>query len=272
MSSSTSTRRRLLVLFGLVAVLALSGCIGQFGTGLSEGELSRNATYEWNTSATAEEWPENVTVQIELNQAGFLGDDTYHGIYTGNRTQLTFSERGFTRPHSVDIRAVRYQYPNGTVVGHEAIDVDQNARRTRVRLPEGPGRFAWIGDRRNKELLLPAIADGNYTVTLPRDHSVGDILLSDVSPRSYSTETVEGHTRLTWTGVDNSDTLLVRFYRDRDFYVFYGLIGLLTVAGAGIFVYYKRQIREIQEWRAAQGLDLDRDDDDDEKRPPPGMG
>ncbi|AGN01848.1 hypothetical protein L593_09515 [Salinarchaeum sp. Harcht-Bsk1] len=271
MSPSTSTRRRLLLLFGLVGLLALSGCIGQFGTGLSEGELSRNATYEWDTSATADEWPDDVTVQIEINQAGFLGDDTYHGIYTGNRTQVTFSERGFTRPHSLDIRAVKYQYPNGTVVGHEAIDVDQNARRTRVRLPEGPGRFAWIGDRRNKELRLPAIADGNYTVTLPRHHSVGDFLLSDVSPRSYNTRTVDGHTQIVWTGVDNSQTLLVRFYRDRDFYLFYGLIGLLTVVGAGIFLHYRREIQEIQEWRAAQGLDLDRDDDDGE-RPPPGMG
>jgi hypothetical protein len=271
MSPSTTTRRVLLAL-GLVGLLALTGCIGQFGTGISEDELSENATYRWDANATIEEWPQDVTVQIQIVQGGILEGDSYRAIYTGNRSQITLSERGFTRPHSLDIRAVRYQYPNGTVVGHEALDVDQNARRTRVRLPEGPGRFAFTGDRRNKEVRFPAIADGNYTVRLPSDHSVGDLLLSDVSPRSYDTSTVDGHTVVRWNGIDKSDSLLVRFYRDRDWYIFYGMIGLLSIAGAGVFLHYRREINEIQRWRAEQGLDLDRDDDDDGDRPPPGMG
>ncbi|WP_460921321.1 DUF5803 family protein [Salinarchaeum chitinilyticum] len=270
--SSNSSTRRVLVLLALLGLIALTGCIGQFGTGISQDELAQNNSYQWNQSATIEEWPTNVTVQVEIKQAGFFATDNYRAIYTGNETQFTLSERGFTRPHAIDIRAVKYQYPNGTIVGPEAVDVDQNARRTRVRLPEGPGRFAFTGDRRNKELHLPAFTGGNYTVTLPKDHSVGDLFLSDVSPRSYSTSTEDGHTVLRWNGVDGDQTVLVRFYRDRDFYIFYGLVGLLSVTGAGVFVYYRRKIREIQQWRAQQGLDLDRDDDDDDSRPPPGMG
>jgi len=266
-----TTRGRVLLALGLLGLLALTGCIGQFGVGLSEDELSKDASYPWDANATIDEWPDDVTVQIRIKQAGFLGDDTYQAIYTGNRTQLTLSERGFTRPHSIDIRAVKYQFPNGTVVGHEAIDVDQNARRTRILLPPGHGRFAFTGDRRNRELRLPGIADGNYTVTLPRHHSVGDLLLSDVSPRSYDTSTVDGRTRIRWEGVDDDQSLLVRFYRDRDRYLFYGMIGLLSIVGAVIYVHYRREIREIQQWRAAQGLDLDTDDGDD-RDPPPGMG
>jgi hypothetical protein len=271
MSPSTTTRRVLLAL-GLVGLLALTGCIGQFGAGLSEDELSANASYHWDTNATVEEWPENVAVELRIVQGGILGDDSYRAIYTGNRSQITLSEQGFTRRHAIDIRAVKYQYANGTVVGHEALDVDQNARRTRVRLPEGQGRFAFTGDRRNKEVRMPAIADGNYTVRLPADHSVGDILLSDVSPRNYDTSTVDSHTIVRWNGIDSSDTILVRFYRDRDWYVFYGMVGLLSIVGVGVYLYYRREIRQIQRWRAEQGLDLDRDDDGDGDRPPPGMG
>lgn len=261
--------RRLAIALALAGLLALSGCIGQFGVGIPEDDLAQNATYDWNRSATIEDWPDDVTVQVEVKQGGLIGGDAYRAIYTGNRTELTFSEEGFTRPHSVDIRAVKYQYPNGTIVGHEQIEVSQNARRTKVILPEGPGRFAFTGDRRNKEVRMPAVADGNYTLTLPRNYRVGDILLSDVSPGGYDTERVDGQMVIRWEDIDASDELLVRFYHDRDWFLFYGLIAVLSVIGLGIYLYYRREIREIQEWRAAQGLDLDADD---EGKRPPGMG
>jgi|GEM_PF-177818 len=267
--------RRVAATLAVVALLLLTGCIGQFGVGISNDELDQNRSYSWEENATIEEWPEHVAVQIEISQSGLLGSilgqEEYHAIYTGNRTQLTLSERGFTRPHAVDIRAVRYQYPNGTIVGPEAIDVSQSARRTRVVLPEGPGRFAFTGDRRNKEVHVPAVADGNYTLTLPANYRVGDLVLSDVSPGGYDTESVDGKQRIRWSGVDDGDELLVRFYHERDWYIFYGMIAVLSLVGVGVFLYYRRQIREIQRWRAAQGLDLDLDDDE-EDRPPPGMG
>ena len=48
------------------------------------------------------------------------------------------------------------------------------------------------------------------------------------------------------------------------------LVGLLGVAVAG-GVYYRREIRKLQEQREEMGLNVDVDQGDDEG-PPPGMG
>lgn len=251
----------MLAVLGLIALLALSGCVGQFGAGISEDELSEDAEYDWDT---------NATVSVTLEEGGILGGASHRTVYAGNETVLRLSTPGLLRPHAVDVRAVQFRYPNGTVVGHEAIGVSQTARQTTIRLPAAEGRFAFTGDRRSQELRIPAFDDGRYVVLLPPGHDVGDILLSDVLPRDYDTRTVGDRTHVVWSDVSGERTVLVRHYSGLAWTIFYALVSVLSVAGLVGYAYFSREIRKIQEWRQAQGLDLDVEDDGD--RPPPGMG
>lgn len=256
------TRRRLAAALAVVGILALSGCIGQFGVGVSEDELAQDAEYDWDT---------NATVTVTLDQGGLLGGSSYRAVYDGEETVLRLSTQGLTRSHSVDVRAVQFRYSNGTVVGHEAIDVSQSARRTVIRLPAEDGQFAFTGDRRSQELELPALDGGRYEVILPAGHQVGDLVLSDVVPRGYETEVVDGRTRVVWSALDADRTLLVRHYSDLGWWLFYGLLAVLSVAGVLVYLYFSREIGKIRAWREAQGFDVDIEDDDRDD-PPPGMG
>jgi uncharacterized protein HemX len=62
----------------------------------------------------------------------------------------------------------------------------------------------------------------------------------------------------------------VRYYLQRDLYLFGGLLALMLVVGAGGAGYYYLQIRETVRRREEVGLDVDVEDDRDD--PPPGMG
>lgn len=242
------------------AVLVLAVSAGCLGASISEEDLAADATYEWETDADAE---------ITLVEGGLLERDEFKAVYRiDNRSQIELYQTGFTRDRPLQIRAVQFRYPNGTVVGHEAIGVETTQQRTIVDLPAEDGQLAFTANRRSQELSIPAYVDGSHRVALPPGHRVGDFLLSDVVPRGPETEVHDDVMYVTWDEV--SSRIVVRYYLDRDQTVFWTFVGLLSAAAVGVYVYYSRQIRRIVEWRAEQGLDLD--DDDDRKRPPPGMG
>lgn len=255
--------RRVLAGVAVLVLVVSAGCLGQFGTGVSEEELAEDAEYEWNTTAETE---------LRLDEGGFLDRASYQAVYSGNETVLRLSTRGLTRTHSVDVRSVQYRYAeNGSVVGHEHVDVRQTARETTIRLPEEDGQFAFTGDRRSQEVHFRTVDDGNVTVVLPPDHEVGDLLLSDVQPRNYETEPADGdRVALRWEEVDDDTLVLVRHYLERDWYLFYGLLGVLTVAAAVVYAHFQREIRKVQRKREEYGLDVDYEDDGDP--PPPGVG
>lgn len=256
--------RRVLAGVAVFVLVLSAGCLGQFGTSISEDDLAEDAEYDWDTDAETE---------IHLYEGGLIGSSYYEAVYSGNETHLTLSTRGLIRSNPVDVRAVQYRYAeNDTVVGHEHVEVSQSARETTIRLPEADGQFAFTGHRRSQELRHRTVDEGNVSVVLPPDHTVGDLLLSDVQPRSYDTERIDDdRTVLHWEDVDENSLVLVRHYLDRDWYVFYGLSGILAIAAAIVYAYFRREIREIQARREEYGLDIDYDDDDDD-RPPPGMG
>lgn len=255
--------RRVLAGVAVLVLVASAGCIGEFGVGIPEEELAEDADYEWNTSTTTE---------IQLYEGGLLGGSEYRAVYSGNDTVITLFTRGLTRTSAVDIRAVQFRYENGTVVGHEQIAVSQTARETTVRLPAADGQLAFTGDRRSQELHIRTFDGGSVAVVLPQGHRVGDLLLSDVQPRGYETnQTDDGRTVLAWDDVDDDRTVLVRHFRDRDWFLFYGLLAVTSVAAVLGYAYFSRQIRKIQARREQYGLDVDHEDDDG-KGPPPGMG
>lgn len=248
--------KRLLVLGGLVALLALSGCLG--GGGPSQDDLARNATYDWNTSA-------NGSITVEQNE--------YRSVYRiENRTAFEVYGRGDfggEEPLS-DMSALQFRFPNGTVVNASAFEVSSNRDRTRLELPGRYGKLAFAVDRNGKRFQTPAFVDGSYRVTLPAGTNVGIPLASNVVPGGYERETVDGRTSLTWEAVD-SDTLVVRYYLDRDIWLFGGFLMIAIVLGVGGGLYYWRQIRTLAERRSEHGLDIEEEDDPTDDGPPPGM-
>lgn len=240
--------RRLWATAAVVLLLAITGCLGG---GPSEEDLAEDATYDWNTSA-------NVSINVTENR--------YQAVYNvTNRTRLdVYEEDALGNREPLEVRAVQFRYPNGTVVNASAFNVSSDSERTRLGLPAEEGKLAFTVEKSNKEVLLRTFVDGSYTVTLPENTGVGVPLLAQVSPGGFNETTVDGRTRLEWDDVD-TDSLLVRYYLDRDLLLFGGLfaIGLTAAIGGGL--YYYRQIRALK--RQREQVDIDVGDDG----PPPGM-
>jgi len=248
--------RRYLALCALGLVVVLTGCLG--GGGPSDEELNQNATYDWNTTANGTLW---------------ISADSYKSVYRiDNRTHFSVYQRdAFNNRNPLPIRALKFRYPNGTVVNATAFEVNTNDDRTRMKLPNRDGRLAFTAEKNGKSVRTPTFADGSYEVVLPRSTNVGIPLLSRVNPGGYERDRVDGRVHLRWSDAD-SDTLLVEYYLDRDILIFGGFFGLLLLVAVGGSAYYWRQIRTLEKRREEVGLDVEDEDDPRDQGPPPGMG
>lgn len=249
--------RRLLALGGLVVLVLLGGCLGSGGP--SEGDLGKNATYDWSASA-------NASITVEQTE--------YKSVYR-IENQSTFdvygqSDFGGEEPLS-EMRALKFRYENGTVVNASAFGVESDRDRTRLELPGEYGQLAFTVENEAKELRTPVFVDGTYHVTLPEGRDVGIPLASHVVPGGYETETVDGKTRLVWEDIDG-ENIHVRYYLDRDILLFGSFLLIAVVLAVGGGLYYWRQIRTLTRRREEHGLDVEEEDDPTDDGPPPGMG
>jgi hypothetical protein len=251
--------RRLLLATVLLAVLAVSaGCAGPLGSGGGDLQerVSESADYDWSTS-------KNVTIDVR--------SDEYTAVYAvENRSTLELHHYdSFGGEAPLPISAVQFRHPNGTVVDHEAIQVEETRHKTILTLPAEEGKLAFTAPAGGKEFNLPVFVEGSYEVTLPPGMRVGVFLLSDVRPRGYEATVEDGRTTIEWDEV-TSENVVVRYYLERDLTIFASIVALLTgvaLVGLGYFVV---QIRRLEERREEMGLDVDTSDDDvgDRKRPP----
>ncbi|WP_158056707.1 DUF5803 family protein [Halorussus halophilus] len=256
-----NSRHRLLLAFGSLALLAVTaGCTGGiFGPGeISDEKLNQSASYDWNTSS-------DVTINIS--------GDQYQAVYNvSNRTQLgvyEFESLGGKRP--VEIAAVQFQYPNGTVVGAEKIEVEKKDSRTIVHTPAKNGKLAYSAPHRGKSFSMPAYVEGSYEVVLPRGMRVDNFLLSHVRPDDYQTTDPPERVHITWDDV-SAKSINVQYYLARDLTILAGIVGvgvLLALLGLG---YFRLQIRELERKREEMGLNVDTSGDEFDDGPPPGMG
>jgi hypothetical protein len=263
-------RRRLLAAVGVVVLVGLAGC-SVFGPGEPDPQqLQQNATYDWETEAGASY---NVTrtqyqAVVDLNGSALVGADRNE-----NATELRLYRRdsvGSEQP--VDVAALKFRYPNGTVVGAEAFTVERTRSRTLVRPPQTTGQVAYTASRpTGKRFSVPVVQEGSQAVTLPARTRVGIPLLSQVSPPADCKTVTANRMTIHWESVDGG-TLIARYYLQRDLLLFGGLFAVLGVVGVGGALYYLRQIRLLERRREEVGLDVETEDDDlDDGGPPPGM-
>lgn len=271
--------RRVLPVVVLLLLVSTAGCTTLFGSDVgNEEDLSREAEYDFDTDRAASITVnrENYTAVYDVSKKVTGDEDTIY-LY---RTDALAVER------PLEVHALQFRYPNGTLVVYEdgqqtrvyengtrqavsTLNVTTSNQRTVVELPHDEGKLAFTTPKNGKRIAVETPVHGSYEVALPPDTDASIPLLSQVRPANDDRERVDGRVHLMWEDVDSS-VLVVRWYLERDLWLFGGLIAVAIVAGILGSVYYYLQIRDARERREEEGLDVDTDDD--RRRPPPGMG
>jgi hypothetical protein len=259
--------RRHLALLSVLVLVGLAGCTGLFGAEeVDPDQLNENASYEWDTEA-------NATIHIEKS--------SYSAIYTlrNNETFTVYTRDELGREENVPIRALRFRYPNGTVVSpaNSSLAANRTGQQTTIRLPgDGTGQVAYTAPRNGKSFANPTYLNGQtYAVTLPPGARVGIPLLSNVRPGGYDTTVDDSTNRMTvtWEEPVSAEMLRLRYYLERDLFIFGGLALIAVVVGTAGTVYYWRQLQEVRRRREEAGIDIEMEEDDDprDRGPPPGQ-
>ena len=270
--------RRLLAALALVLLVALSGCSTIFGSGGPDREaLSEEANYQFDTDRDA---------YIEVNS------DNYTAVYNisardgddENPTIQLYTTDALTLEQPLEVRAVQFRHPNGTVDRFvdgnatrvyedgtteriDSLSVETSRERTTVNLPSDEGQLAFTTPKSGKEVRIRAPVSGSYELVLPPNTDASLPLLSQVQPSNDDRSVQGDRVHLTWEGLE-ADVLIVRWYLERDIWLFGGLTAIALAIGAVGGVYYYLQIQQAKRRREDEGIDVEYDDRDD---PPPGM-
>lgn len=243
------TRRAAAVLV-LGALVVLSGCTAFGGGEVNTQRLGEDASYEWSSETDAR-------VVIDGNE--------YTAVYRfENRTEVElfrFFRLNNKRP--LNAAGLKFRYANGTVVNHTAMNVEKTRTRLVVTLPAPEGQLAYTAPTHGKRLRLPVIIDGgSYEVVLPPGTRVQYFLFGRVSPGDYERSMEDERVHLRWSAVDR-DRIVVRYYLQRDLYLFGGLFATGLAVAIGGIAYFVLRLRRLKERREEVGLDVDMGDDDD---------
>jgi len=249
--------RRRLALGGLLVLVVLSGCAGS--TQVSEEDLSGDAEYSWETDAA---------VAVDVSDASY---QTVVNL-TNTSTLELYQRDALGGDGSVRISALQFRYPNGTVVNATEgnLSATLEAERTRIDLPAEAGKVGYTAERVGNQFTLPVFADGSYSVRLPPSTRVGVPLLSHADPGGFETSVADNRMTLRWDTLSDG-SISVRYYLQRDLWIFGGVAVVSVTLGVGGLAYYLRQIRQLEEKREELGLDIDYEDDPTDDGPPPGM-
>jgi hypothetical protein len=229
-------RTRLALATALCALLAVSaGCAALGGNAIDPAALNESASYEWDTDAT-----------VTYNVTG----GEYQAVVNAdpNTTVTVYIDTQIEGEQPVSVSALKFRYPNGTVVNASAVGVEDTGNRL-VLTPPAAGQLAYTAPAGGKTFQAPAAVNGSYDVVLPRGMRVGAFLFGSVSPGGYET-TLDSTGRLTlhWEQLDGGE-IHVRYYLQRDVELFLGLLAVLAAIAAGGIVYYRRQIRTLERAR-----------------------
>lgn len=237
--------RRKLLAAGTLALLALlAGCTGPLGGGgLDTSEADAEADYDWNTSANA-----TLTVERERVLAVYQVE---------NRSTLElYGFRRFGNERPLDPVAVRFRYPNGTVVGPDAMEFSTADSRTVVELPASEGQFGVVLPKDGKRVRTPVVVEGSHELILPENAKVEYFLLGRVAPRADERVERDGRVHLRWDSV-SGERLVVEYYLERDLFIFAVVLTLASVGVLGGLVFFWLQLRTLRERREQVAWDED---------------
>jgi hypothetical protein len=271
--------RRLLAALALIVLVGTAGCTTILGGDAADPEsLSADAEYDYDTDRDA---------FITVNRENYTAVYNVSAKATGDNGTIEFYRtNALTIENPLELEALQFRYANGTVVRYvggeavvvrsdgtqeptDALAVETTRQRTVVELPAEEGQIAFTTPKSGKEIVVYTPVHGSYEVALPPDRDASVPLLSRTRPSNDDRAVVGDRVHLRWDDVETS-VLSVRWYLDRDLWLFGGLA--VVAAGLGVIgvAYYYRRIRLAEKRRDEAGLDVDTGDDDREG-PPPGM-
>jgi len=260
--------RRYLLPLALLVLVVTSGCMGFFGSQpISDERLDEAppSPYVWDSDVNA-----HITITENAR---------FQAVYRLNQSSIELFRRdGFGGRNSIPVSAVRYRYPNGTVITGTELRarggaIDRSRSRVSITLPSGAegGKLAFTSSSTPKRFSLPTFVNGSYAVVLPPNRRVSVFPFGKVHPGGYEVIPQGDQRVIRWDSVE-TDAVSVQFYLQRDLLIFGGAAAVLAVVGVGGVFYYKRRIDELREQREELGLDVDTEDDEFRDDPPPGMG
>jgi len=254
--------RKLLALVALALLATTGGCL-EYVTG--GGSIDAETLDEEPPRPYA--WNSTTGVHITVTE-----DARFLGVYRINDSVSLYRNDGLGGQNAIPVSAVRFRYPNGTVVdGSTYRERGGRIERTRdsveVGLPNDTdrGAFAFTSESTPKRFAVPAYVTGvSYEVVLPPDRRVAVFPFGNVRPGGYEVRDVGDRRVVHWDNVDGG-SVLVQFYLQRDLYIFGGIVAILSVVTVlGIF-YYRRKIDRLQRRREEMAPPVDDD-------PPSGPG
>ncbi|WP_224449978.1 DUF5803 family protein [Haloprofundus salilacus] len=262
-------RRLVLASVAVVLLLATSGCLGFFGDNeIPEGRLDGNVSgeYEWNADAD---------VHINISEQA-----TYQAVYRFEGEELRlYRNDGLGSENPLYVEAVRYRYPNGSVINGTTLvarggTIEERRDAVVVTPPadapsDEAGQLAFTGQSSPKQFSLPTFVKGSYEIVLPEDRRLDVPILSGTTPNTDRRSEIDGRVHLYWDDVER-DVISVQYYLQRDLYIFGGIVGISAIVALVGGLYYRRQIEKLRRQRQELGLDVDVSDDSD-RGPPPGM-
>lgn len=225
--------RRLLTVVALTTVLVLAGCTG-------EGSFGEEAEFDGRWSA-------------EETSAFYVGDGLdYAVIRLRNTSRVELSrDDGLGGEQPLRIDHVRFRHPNGTVTN--VSDHNTTGSSTVVTLPADRGRLGYVVRQQPGRFNHPMPVDGSARVVLPPGTDARNVALGAIAPGD-ETVVSEDPLILQWEEVERDTLISVRYYSEDDPVILIGLLTLLVVAAAGVFVYYRRvfdtlhrRTRELEE-------------------------
>lgn len=234
--------RKARIALGLCLIAVIAGCAG-FGDDPDRERLGEDVEYDWNRSADA-------TYDVQ--------PDEYHAIVTIDGT----GEIELWRPGNLGgeeplpARGVKFRYPNGTVVGLDAFEVERTSDALVLVLPADEGTFAYAAESGSRSVFAPIVGNGTHEVILPPGMRTDVPVLGNVDPGGSRESMQDNRVHVTWTETPDSP-IYVQYYLQRDLYIFGGVVALMSVLGAIGFVYFRLQIRRLEERRKDAGLDVE---------------
>ncbi len=241
-------RRLVFATLAVVVLIALAGCTDFLGPReIPDDTLDESGEYEWETDA-------NATIVFEE-------DDEYRAVYrVSDDTFRVYQTDRLNNDRHVNVRAVRYRYPNGTVLNGSDLSIETTRTGTIIDLPADEGQVAYTATIPSKRFDSPVLTEGSHEVILPPDHRVGNILFGQVRPGGYETEYVDDRRAVRWDDTPDGQ-LRVHFYLQRDVYIFGGGFALVVAVALGAATRVYMQIRTLRRERDELGLSFDPDDE-----------
>lgn len=237
--------RQALAALVLALLAGTAGCGALTGGDIDRSKLDDEATYDWDVDA-------NATYDVP-------GDGQYRAVLrVQNRSEIqVYGHSQLEGDTPVSVAAVKFRYPNGTVVNASAMTIEVNSGRTVIEPPARHGKLAYSAPSAPKQFGAPVAVDGTHEVTLPPNMRVSAFLFGYVQPGGAETTLRDDRVTIRWDDLDDG-SISVRYYLARDFYIFAGFVALLLLVGVVGVVRYRLQIRRLEREREESDIDMER--------------